>query len=246
MIIAGKSVIIYHGKIEKNTSYQKVAIDETVVKSILTRKKKHSDKTPVLLKLSAEATSAGLMDKVYNLKQWTIESGFHNFSFADATPEELAVFKLEPFTWSQLDSIFSGPRIKLNMPKDEPAEDEKKPFPSPDLFEPPPPVEIKTPESISSSEMPVDNSFLIEMRKDGSVWYQFFSKTSKMRPQEISPPITKNLSSAIANHEQSMPDVKTVYLIKGHPDLPYKTFEQVVNALKENNIYKYNIVTTEK
>ena len=123
------------------------------------------------------------------------------------------------------------------------SEREEKMFDSPDLFEPPLPVKIETPNSITAQELPNDNAFLIEIRKDNSVWYQILSLTNKMSPQKINEPITKNLKNIIADYEKSLPDKPKTYLIKGDGNSTYPTFEKVINALKENKIYKYNLVT---
>lgn len=112
-------------------------------------------------------------------------------------------------------------------------------------FEPPEPVKIQTPQSVTSQTMPEDNAFLIEIRKDKTVWYQVISKVSKIPPQKITPPVTRNLQKIIADYITSAPDVPKNYLIKGDSQADYNSFEQVINALKENKIYKYNLVTSE-
>lgn len=119
-------------------------------------------------------------------------------------------------------------------------------FNSPDAFEPPEPVKIVTPGSVSTQEMPKDNAFLIEIRKDRSVWYQIISKVTKMAPQKINNPITKNLKEIIAGYEKLATDGPKTYLIKGDGNsTKYSDFEQVIEALKQNNIFKYNLVTSQ-
>lgn len=111
--------------------------------------------------------------------------------------------------------------------------------------DPPEPVSITTPGSVSTSAMPDDNAFLIEIRKDNSVWYQPISPLIKMAPQKVNAPITKNLKKIITDYEKASPDKKKTYLIKGDGNATYPVFEQVINALKENNIYKYTLITSE-
>ena len=123
-------------------------------------------------------------------------------------------------------------------------EKEKKWFGLHDVdFTPPEPVAVQTPASVTAQELPSDNAFLIEIRKDNSVWYQILSPTNKVSPQKINGPITKNLKNIIANYEKSSPDQPKTYLLKGDGKSTYTSFEKVINALKENNIYKYNLVT---
>jgi biopolymer transport protein ExbD len=118
-------------------------------------------------------------------------------------------------------------------------------FYSQDFLQPPPPVEIQTPKSVTIQELPEDNAFLIEIRKDRSVWYQVISKVSKMVPQKINMPITKNLEEIIAGYEKSETGGQKKYLIKADGNsTKYHDFEQVIEALKANNIFKYNLVTS--
>jgi biopolymer transport protein ExbD len=105
------------------------------------------------------------------------------------------------------------------------------------------PVKIKTPITVATREIPHDNTFIIEIRKDNSVFYQFMSLVNKMGPQKVNEPITKNLKEIIADYEKSLPDKPKNYLIKGDSKSTYPTFEKVINALKENKVYKYNLVT---
>jgi biopolymer transport protein ExbD len=113
------------------------------------------------------------------------------------------------------------------------------------LIELPAPVEIITPNTVTTQEIPNENAFLIEIRKDNSVWYQPISPLIKMAPQKVNAPITKNLKDIIADYEKSSPGKIKTYLIKADGDAKYPKFEEVINALKENNIYKYKLVTSE-
>jgi biopolymer transport protein ExbD len=113
------------------------------------------------------------------------------------------------------------------------------------LIELPAPAKIKNPTTVTTQEIPNDNVFIIEIRKDNSVWYQFLSLVNKMVPQKVNTPITKNMKNIIADYENSTSGKKITYLIKGDPKSRYTEFEQVMNALKQNNIYKYNLVTSE-
>ena len=107
------------------------------------------------------------------------------------------------------------------------------------------PVKIKNPTTVTTQEIPNDNAFIIEIRKDHSVWYQIISPLNKMALQKVNTPITKNLKNIIADYERSSPGIKKTYLIKGDGEAKYPDLVQVLDALKENNIYKYNLVTAE-
>jgi biopolymer transport protein ExbD len=114
---------------------------------------------------------------------------------------------------------------------------------SPTATKPPAPVEVKTPEAVKSRQIDSDNSFVIEIRKDETVWYQYRSPTARMAPQPVGEPVTPKLSSVIDDYNSNQPGL--VYYIKGDKNATYPVFEKVVNALKANNIYKYILITDE-
>lgn len=111
---------------------------------------------------------------------------------------------------------------------------------------PPEPVAITTPRSVISQSLPENNAIIIEMRKDQSVWYTILAEGFDASPQPVKKPITQNLKSVIADFEQKLPGIRKDYLIKGDKAATYPTFEKVIEALKQNNIYKYNLVTSEQ
>lgn len=114
------------------------------------------------------------------------------------------------------------------------------------LLMPPPPVAIETPNTVRADQLPEDNAFLIEIKEDNSVWYQPRSLVSRIISQEIKRPISANLQKIIAGYKAAHTGIKIAYLIKGHPKSTYPVFEQVINALKANNINKYILVTLEE
>jgi biopolymer transport protein ExbD len=84
------------------------------------------------------------------------------------------------------------------------------------------------------------------MKNDGTVWFNILSKNlSDTGIHRVLPPVTTNLKKAIADYEKSNADIIKRYLIKGDNDVSYKTFEQVIEALKQNNIFKYNLLTSQ-
>lgn len=110
---------------------------------------------------------------------------------------------------------------------------------------PPEPVEVRTPSSVVSQKLPETDAFLIDIRKGGSVWYQVLSaEPADSAFHKINNPVTGNLKKVIAAYIARFPDAKKSFLIKGHNSTSYKTFEEVTLALKENNILKYNLITS--
>lgn len=112
---------------------------------------------------------------------------------------------------------------------------------------PPAQIEIKTPPSETSYKMPDKDAFLIEIRKGGVVWYKVLSgDAADSAFHKINNPVTGNLKKAIATYLARFPDTKKMFLIKGHNATIYKSFEEVLQALKENNILKYNLIYSEE
>jgi len=240
VLIFHDSVIVYNGKLDKNTPYKKYLPSEMeeLNEVIANNRKKFGDDLEILLKV-ADSGTGGISDNLLFMTRLVKQNGGPGFKRADADEADQTLFKVIPFPWSYYDSL--APRSQnLLMPKDG-YDSVNSSYPS----GPPPPVEITTPESVSVQLLPQENAFLIDIRKDESVWYQIISTTGKMGPQKINPPVTKNLKSIIADYENSSPDIKRTYLIKGDRDASYSSIKQVIDALKENNIYKYNLVTAE-
>lgn len=112
-------------------------------------------------------------------------------------------------------------------------------------FAPPEPVEIKTPSSVISQKLPDNNAFLIEIKKDNTIWYSILIKGADQSPVQVKKPVTENLSKVIATLKQKYADSKIQYLIKGDGNSTYQVFEKIITALKQNDIVKYNLVTAQ-
>jgi len=238
-IISTDSVIIYSGKLGKNTPFQKVALDEKKIKKILTDKKnKANEPVTVLLKLSNEGGGAEILGNVMNIKTWSQDLGITNFEFADADVMDLTRFRLDsPPTWRFLDSFFSQP-LHLNMPRDAEVIDSDLARVLSDT------TRIITPKTVIQP-ISEDNAFIIEIKKDQSVWYQILTEKDGLSPAKVKQPVSDNLKKIIADYEKNNPGTTRKYLIKGDPNTKYTAFEKVIEALKQNNIFKYNLVTTE-
>jgi biopolymer transport protein ExbD len=165
-------------------------------------------------------------------------------------------------------------------------------------FKPPEVVPIKTPGSVLSQKMPVDNSVLISIdssnrvffsvlsEKDQSVYDEFIqdlntSKSLNLSKAEmgnfrktymigvpfsglkqlLATPVEeqKNLKQPgipvldtlnneliwwVAEAKKAFAGQELKYLIKGDGESKYPTFEAVVSALKKNEEFKYNLVTS--
>ena len=109
----------------------------------------------------------------------------------------------------------------------------------------PEPIEITTPASVTTEVMNETPAFLIEIKSDQSVWYQILSKDSSGSVR-IKEPIKENLKKAIGDfkNECVKKELRASYLIKGDNNTKFDQFEKIINALKENEIYKYNLVTS--
>ena len=165
-------------------------------------------------------------------------------------------------------------------------------------FKPPEPVEITTPNSVSSQSLPENDAVLIAIDKENKVYFTVFSEkdpgvfdkiisalnTSRnlgLSPAEIGNfrktasvgvPFTslksllavpaeehKNVKQPgipimdsatnelvwwIAEAQKAFAGKKLTYLIKGDAESKYPGFEAVISALKRNEVFKYNLITS--
>jgi biopolymer transport protein ExbD len=168
---------------------------------------------------------------------------------AKKTPYRVTVDALDEMTINKIDRyamthLNDAEKSFLNFTDEPPTRTRRKLTVEDFLFMPPEPVEITTPGSVSTSALPHNNAFLIELKADNTVQYQVLMHAAGQTWIEVKKPITENLGKAIADFEKKYPGMVKQYLIKGHPNAKYPLFEQVINALKQNNQFKYNLVTS--
>jgi biopolymer transport protein ExbD len=111
-------------------------------------------------------------------------------------------------------------------------------------FTPPEPVAVQTPNSVITRALPENNAMLIVIDKDNRVSYHILMEGENNPLVKVSSPVTKNLAKAIADFQKRYEGKKITYLMKGNPNSTYPVFEKVIEALKQNNIYKYNLITS--
>lgn len=167
-------------------------------------------------------------------------------------------------------------------------------------FKPPEPVQITTPNSVSSQDLPENDAVLITIDSTNRVFFSVLSEKDKTIPDQVIQKLntlrTLNLSNAqMANFRKTnavgvpfaslgslldvaaddqgkvtqpgIPVLDTLdnqlvwwvsaskevfrdnqrplkYLIKGDGGSKYPTFEAVISALKKNDEFKYNLVTS--
>lgn len=163
-------------------------------------------------------------------------------------------------------------------------------------FKPPEPVEITTPNSVSSQELPQDDAVMVSIDKDGKVYFTVLSEkdtsvfTNILRGVNngrnlgitktdvdnfrktpmVGVPFSqlhsllsipaeeqKNAKQAgipldstggeltywIQAAKSAFAGKKLKYLIKGDNDSKYPIFKMVIDALRRNDEFKYNLVT---
>jgi biopolymer transport protein ExbD len=163
-------------------------------------------------------------------------------------------------------------------------------------FKPPEPVEVKTPKSVSTTELPESNAVLITIDKEGKVYFTALSEKAMSIYDEIINNVNSSRSLGLTDAEKvnyrktylvgvsfgqlkqllDMPadqqknlkqpgipvdstggeltywiqaaksafaGTQLKYLIKGDNNSKYPVFKDVIEGLKKNDVYKYNLIT---
>src|SRR5215471_16352121 len=162
-------------------------------------------------------------------------------------------------------------------------------------FKPPEPVEIATPNSVSTQELPESNAVMITIDKLGKVYFTVLSQKDRsiyntiiddintsrnlgLSPQEkanyskaylvgVSFAQLKQLLDAPEALQAKQPGIpvdttggeltywiqsakaafaggRLQYMVKGDNSSKYPVFKDVITALKKNDVYKYNLITS--
>jgi biopolymer transport protein ExbD len=163
-------------------------------------------------------------------------------------------------------------------------------------FKPPEPVEVNTPKSVSTTELPESNAVLITIDKEGKVYFTALSEKAKSIYDDIINNVNSSRNLGLTDAEKvnyrktylvgvsfgqlkqllDMPadqqknlkqpgipvdstggeltywvqaaksafaGTQLKYLIKGDNNSKYPVFKDVIEGLKKNDVYKYNLIT---
>lgn len=104
--------------------------------------------------------------------------------------------------------------------------------------------------AIEAPTLPVETSFshpyfIIELRKDQSVWYSVRNTQADSTKKRLNDPVKGNLSRLIADFKKNNEGKSKDFLVKGDKESKYKQFEEVIDALRENNEFKYILINSE-
>lgn len=163
-------------------------------------------------------------------------------------------------------------------------------------FKPPEPVEVNTPKSVSTTELPESNAVLITIDKENKVYFTALSQKDQsvyssmmndlnssrnlgLTPAEVSNYKNTYLAGVAFSQVKQLLDMpadqqknlkqpgipidttggeltywiqsaksafagqQLKFLIKGDNNSKYPTFKNVIEALKKNDVYKYNLIT---
>ena len=113
-------------------------------------------------------------------------------------------------------------------------------------FSPQEPVEVVTPQSVttrSGSEYP---GFIVRMNNDQSVWYNTITSKDDTVMLRVNEPIKETLKKLIAAYkEESLKNrTKEIYLLQGDNMGKYAEFKTVLSAFKENDVYRFHMITS--
>lgn len=111
-------------------------------------------------------------------------------------------------------------------------------------FEAPKPADIKTSPFSIIQRLPDVNVMLIDIKEDQSVWCKTFTEDNEENLIKITEPLTLNLKEVIAQYEKNNKNPEKKYFIVGDKNTDYETFKKVIEALKQNNVYNYKLVTS--
>jgi biopolymer transport protein ExbD len=163
-------------------------------------------------------------------------------------------------------------------------------------FKPPEPVEVNTPKSVSTQELPESNAVLITIDKEGKVYFTVLSEKNRSIYDEVINSVNsarnlgltdaekinyrktylvgvgfgqlKQLLDLPADQQKNLkqPGIpvdttggdltywiqaaksafageRLQYMIKGDNNSKYPVFKDVIEGLKKNDVYKYNLIT---
>ena len=112
-------------------------------------------------------------------------------------------------------------------------------------MEPSGPVAVEAPGNIETVTTNNDGAFLVEIKNDNSVWYRVVDSNNPSF-QKVGEPIKETLGKLIAGYKKQREGLKKTFLIKANKYVGYVVFENVIDALKDNDEFKYNLVTTDE
>jgi biopolymer transport protein ExbD len=163
-------------------------------------------------------------------------------------------------------------------------------------FKPPEPVEVNTPKSVSTQELPESNAVLITIDKEGKVYFTVLSEKDRSIYDEVINSVNsarnlgltdaekvnyrktylvgvgfgqlKQLLDLPADQQKNLKQpgipvdttggdltywvqaaksafagTRLQYMIKGDNNSKYPVFKNVIEGLKKNDVYKYNLIT---
>jgi len=163
-------------------------------------------------------------------------------------------------------------------------------------FKPPEPVEVNTPKSVSTQELPESNAVLITIDKEGKVYFTVLSEKDRSIYDEVINSVNSSRSLGLTDAEKvnyrktylvgvgfgqlkqlldlpadqqknlkqpgipvdttggdltywiqaaksAFAGTRLQYMIKGDNNSKYPVFKNVIEGLKKNDVYKYNLIT---
>jgi biopolymer transport protein ExbD len=119
------------------------------------------------------------------------------------------------------------------------------PFTSCINFSTPDPVVIKAPTTVTTTTLGDYPAFMVAIKNDSSVWYKVMSSYDDTVMEKVNEPIKENLKKVIAIYKETTfkENKKSTYLIKGDNSIKYTAFKEILAAFKENEVYKFQMIT---
>ena len=113
-------------------------------------------------------------------------------------------------------------------------------------FSPQEPVEITAPRSVTTKIRDEYPSFIVRLGNDHKVWYNTITSKDDTVMLKVNEPIKETLKNLIAAYkDESLKNhTREVYLLQGDNMARYDEFKTVLSAFKENQVYKFQMITT--
>ena len=112
----------------------------------------------------------------------------------------------------------------------------------------PTPIAMTDPVAVTTTITSDYPALFVEIKPDVSVWSKLMYFYNDTIAEKINDPVKENLKKQIVAYKEkcTRENKKPVYLIKGDNSIRYPQFKNVLEAFKESEVYKFQLVTSQE